>query len=177
MRRSHLASLQANNKENYQNVAEPAKVQEMMIELVETAMAEYGNVGIYDPMRLAEIDFINQPQLLVDLVQESNQRRSRKGKDEMGLMTNITATWMEHMVERGFPPLSPHHTQAFTVLMAAKFFNLHLSEADRKTGQRHTKRSLRLKSFVAQLATGEGKSIVIAMLAIFIVKLYGMKVC
>ena len=35
---------------------------------------------------------------------------------------------------------------------------------------------MKLKAFVAQLATGEGKSIVIAMLAIFMVKLYGLKV-
>jgi preprotein translocase subunit SecA len=33
-----------------------------------------------------------------------------------------------------------------------------------------------LKAFIAQLATGEGKSIVIAILAVFMVKLYGMRV-
>ena len=35
---------------------------------------------------------------------------------------------------------------------------------------------LHVKAFIAQMATGEGKSIVIAMLAVFMVKLHGMKV-
>ena len=76
---------------------------------------------------------------------------------------------MELMVEKKYPPLTPHHTQAFTVMMMAKFFERHL-------GDNRVKSKLKLKAFIAQLATGEGKSIVIAMLAIFMVKLHGCRV-
>ena len=90
----------------------------------------------------------------------------------MKLMTDITTKWMQHMVEQRFPPLTPHHTQAFTVMMMAKFFETHLLAPDEATKK---KGKLRAKAFIAQLATGEGKSIVIAMLAIFMVVRYKMK--
>merc|ERR1719230_1306797 len=56
--------------------------------------------------------------------------------------------------------------------MMAKFFESQLK------GEPVTprKQKARYKSFIAQLATGEGKSIVIAMAAIFMVRLYGMRV-
>ena len=33
---------------------------------------------------------------------------------------------MEYMISRNFPPLTPHHTQAFTVLMMSRFFEDYL---------------------------------------------------
>ena len=77
------------------------------------------------------------------------------------------------MIEKKFPPLTPHHTQAFIVMMMARFYGEHL---DPKREGAAKKAKLKLKAFIAQMSTGEGKSIVIAMLAIFMVKLYGLKV-
>ena len=89
----------------------------------------------------------------------------------MQLLTDVTTKWMQLMVDKKYPPLTPHHTQAFTVLMMCKFFQTQLQD-----GAVNKKQKARYKSFIAQLSTGEGKSIVIAMLAIFMVKLYGMRV-
>ena len=75
----------------------------------------YGEIGIFDPAKLASIDFLNQPELLVKLVSQSAGRDSRKFKLEMIKMTEVTQKWMEYMIARSFPPLTPHHTQAFTV--------------------------------------------------------------
>merc|ERR1719502_378730 len=92
-------------------------------------------------------------------------------------MTEVTSQWMQYMIDKGFPPLSPHHTQAFTVMMMARFFGDYLERKEGESAKEKKKReALKLKAFVAQLATGEGKSIVIAMLAIFMVKLFGLKV-
>ena len=99
-------------------------------------------------------------------------RESRALKPDMQLLTEITTKWMELMVEKKYPPLTPHHTQAFTVLMMSKFYDLHLKGGVAKDA----KKKLSLKAFVAQLSTGEGKSIVIAMLAIFMVRLHGLRV-
>eukprot|EP00966_Prymnesium_polylepis_P010026 231523-Prymnesium_polylepis.1 len=79
------------------------------------------------------------------------------------------------MVEKGFPPLTPHHTQAFTVLMASKFLDGVLADLRGRDVSKAAKK-LRLRAFIAQLSTGEGKSIVIAMLAIFVCELCDMKV-
>ena len=147
------------------------ETQTIMKNLVQDTLTAYGNTGIYDPEMLAEIDFLNHPELLVDLVAKSKQRESRALKPDMQLLTEVTTKWMELMVEKKYPPLTPHHTQAFTVLMMSKFYENYLRDpAKLKKGK------LKLKAFVAQLATGEGKSIVIAMLAIFMVKLHGLRV-
>ena len=45
--------------------------------LVNDTLAAYGDVGIFDPERLAEIDFLNKPELLVELV--VNQCTGRAG--------------------------------------------------------------------------------------------------
>lgn len=110
------------NKENYKKMANAREVQEMMTQLINFTLSAYGDVGIYDPKKLAEIDFLNQPQLLVDLVMESNERASRRaGRNvHMKMMTEVTTTWMQYMIDRKFPPLTPHHTQAFTVMMMVR---------------------------------------------------------
>ena len=102
-------------------------------------------------------------------------RESRALKPDMQLLTEITTKWMELMVEKKYPPLTPHHTQALTVLMMSKFYDLHLKGGVAKDAK-DAKKKLSLKAFVAQLSTGEGKSIVIAMLAIFMVRLHGLRV-
>ena len=147
---------------------------EVLKQLVAETLASYGDVGIYDPKQLAEIDFLNKPELLVGLVDSSRHRQSRALKPDMQLLTEVTTKWMQLMVERSYPPLTPHHTEAFTVLMMCKFFAGYLRDADSTVAPKGKKRAL--KAFIAQLATGEGKSIVIAMLAIFMVRLFGMRV-
>jgi len=143
---------------------------DVVSKLVQETMSAYGEVGIYDPERLAEIDFLNRPEQLVELVAQSKNRVSRAQKADMQLLTEVTSQWMQLMVDKKYPPLTPHHTQAFTVLMMCKFFQTQILDTPSK------KQKARYKAFIAQLSTGEGKSIVIAMLAIFMVKLYGMRV-
>ena len=141
----------------------------IMSDLVKETLMAYGEVGIYDPERLAEIDFLNHPDQLVDLVSQSKNRRSRMHKPDMMLLTDVTTKWMQLMVDKKYPPLTPHHTQAFTVLLMCKFFQSQILDPPKK-------QKTRFKAFVAQMSTGEGKSIVIAMLAIFMVKLFNVRV-
>ena len=65
-------------------------------------MHRYGDVGIFDPAKLAEIDFLNKPELLVDLVTQSKGRASRVDKPDMLLMTEVTSQWMQFMVDKKF---------------------------------------------------------------------------
>ena len=165
------------NVNNFKKMPNAKEVQKLLQTLLQLTLAQYGEVGIFDPEKLAEIDFLNQPQLLVDLVAASKNRASRVGKDDMQLLTTVTTKWMEFMVEKKFPPLTPHHTQAFIVMMMARFFGDYLDpKLDPKVKAKNTPGKLKLKAFVAQMSTGEGKSIVIAMCSIFMVKLYGLKV-
>eukprot|EP00966_Prymnesium_polylepis_P031839 740775-Prymnesium_polylepis.1 len=56
------------NKDNFRKMPNASDIQSMLTKLVHETLDAYGNVGIYDPEMLAEIDFLNQPQELVELV-------------------------------------------------------------------------------------------------------------
>ena len=58
------------------------------------------------------MDFLNQPELLVALVAES---AGGGVSEDMAKMKEVTVSWMQYMISRNFPPLTPHHTQAFTL--------------------------------------------------------------
>ena len=66
------------NKDNFKKMPNPNEVQAMLKQLVDDTFFSYGTVGIFDPTQLATIDFLNQPELLVELVQASKRRESRQ---------------------------------------------------------------------------------------------------
>jgi len=170
------------DKNNFARVPHAKKQLEVLTALIKATFHAYGEIGIYDPEKLAKIDFLNQPELLVQLVEESASRDDVKPKLDMVKMCEVTKNWMNYMISRDFPPLTPHHTQAFTVLMMSRFFHDYLKDVEREEkggGGGFTffsRPKLELRAFIAQMATGEGKSIVIAMLAVFMVQLHGLKV-
>ena len=92
----------------------------MLTSLIGASFAAYGDVGIFDPEKLAHIDFLNQPEELVKLVMESGGSEST----DMLKMKEVTRNWMQYMISRNFPPLTPHHTQAFAALMMSRFLQV-----------------------------------------------------
>jgi hypothetical protein len=179
----------AEDKNQYKKLPQAAEAQATIKKLVSSTLQAYGSVGLYDPAQLATIDFLNHPEELVALVQAGKE--SNATQPEMLLLADIATNWMRYMIDRGFPPLTPHHTQSFVVLMMARFFGdvvkppspAESSEGAKGMGEKSwvekimgEKSKLNAKTFIAQMATGEGKSIVIAMLAVFMVKQFGLKV-
>jgi hypothetical protein len=180
----------ADDKNQYKKLPQAAEAQATIKKLVSTTLQAYGNVGLYDPAQLATIDFLNHPEELVALVQAGKELNANQ--PDMLLLADIATNWMRYMIDRGFPPLTPHHTQSFVVLMMARFFGdvvkppspaessegalLPYKSSSWSTKIMGEKSKLNAKTFIAQMATGEGKSIVIAMLAVFMVKQFGMKV-
>ncbi|KAL1529282.1 hypothetical protein AB1Y20_000236 [Prymnesium parvum] len=148
---------------------------EMFRKLSEEAFAEYGEGGLIDQEVLANSNFLTDPQELLDVVKTSLSQSPPK----MRLIRQITLAWMEVKVDEGFPPLTPHHTQVLIMLMFAKFFEAKIgwpSKASKEVIPELEDGSPRFKALIGQMATGEGKSIVIAMLAIFVVKYFNRKV-
>lgn len=60
----------ANDKSNFKKLPNASEAQAMVKRLVGTTLQSYGDVGLYDPARLATIDFLNQPEKLVELVEQ-----------------------------------------------------------------------------------------------------------
>jgi hypothetical protein len=59
----------ANDKANFKKMPHSSDVQALVRKLVSDTVHEYGDVGIFDPERLAEIDFIQQPEQVSGSVQ------------------------------------------------------------------------------------------------------------
>ena len=97
------------DKANFVRLPHAKKQLEVLTGLIGATFAAYGDVGIYDPERLAKVDFLNQPELLVALVAEST---GGGVSEDMVKMKEVTVSWMQYMISRNFPPLTPHHTQA-----------------------------------------------------------------
>ena len=118
--------------------------------LLDAALEIYGSAGICDPEQLAQVDFLTNPEQLVALVDRRRQVAISTGNRQMALLCDVTKGWMELMMARKMPPLTPHHTQALTVLMMTSFFE-DLSRRKSEVG----KKKLQYKTFLAQVATGE----------------------
>lgn len=82
----------------------------------------------------------------------------------MQLLKEITGKFMQHMKRKLGIVSTPHHTQLLTLLMYHEFYT---------SSSGHARE---LRTLVAEIGTGEGKSIVIAMLAIYLVKHHRKKV-
>ena len=162
--RQHFLEV-AGRGESVAALEKPALAKALLTTLTRESIDAYGSVGLYDPAELAKIDFLSRPELLIGLVEQMGARARTEGRADLQLLSEICVQWMHLMVGQGLPPLAPHHTQAIVVLMMARFYEAHLLPQAQGVRQ-----PLPLKCFVAQMATGEGKSIVIAMVAVFLIR-------
>ena len=133
----------------------------MFDQVLQKALDMYGDKGLVDQKALSRTNFITQPLQLVDVVQRNTRAG---GVRQMQLIGEIASEYMKMRIDEGKMPLTPHHTQAIAMLMFSIFFDLRDKPG---TEWEHTFRTV-----ILQMKTGEGKSIVIAMLAVFTVLFY-----
>ncbi len=80
---------------------------------------------------------------------------------ELRMAMLLTASWMKISKEKVLFPLPPRNAQIITLLTVASWAKSLLgAEKNKQMG----------KALIAQVGTGEGKSLIIAMMAIFFVK-------
>ena len=86
------------------------------------------------------------------------------GDARVKLLGEIVARYMQTYIDASPPklPLTPHHTQIVAMLIFSQFYE-----------QREWCSEHGLRAAILQMKTGEGKSIVIAMMAIYTVKHLG----
>jgi hypothetical protein len=131
------------------------KPKQLFTELVEGAFGLYK--GLVDQETLATTDFLTNAQALVDVVIDGTKHADERVK----LLGEIAARYMKTYIEHDPPklPLTPHHTQVVAMLIFSQFFEQ----------RERCLREFDQRSVILQMATGEGKSIVIAMMAIYTV--------
>ena len=129
--------------------------------LVEGAFEMYQ--GLVDQETLAKTDFLTNPQSLVKVVLDG----VAEGDARVKLLGEIAAKYMQTYIDAVPPklPLTPHHTQIIAMLIFSQFYE-----------QREWCAEQGLQAAILQMKTGEGKSIVIAMMAIYTVKHLGKRV-
>ena len=109
-------------------------------------------------------DFLTNLQALIKVVREG----VAGGDARVRLLGEIAARYMQTYLDHEPPklPLTPHHTQIFAMLMFSQFFE----QRERWAAD------FDMRGCILQMKTGEGKSIVIAMMAIYTVVHFGRRV-
>ena len=136
------------------------KPRELFEELVHGAFDIYQ--GLVDQETLATTDFLTNPQALVKVVLDG----VAGGDARVKLLGEIAAKYMRTYIENDQLPLTPHHTQICAMLIFSQFFE-----------QRARCAEAGLQAVILQMKTGEGKSIVIAMMAIYTARLAPRRRC
>ena len=147
----------------------PSSGRDMYEKLVDAALTEYGEQGLVPQEELARSNFLENPKELLDVVETSIQKT--KVDSKLWRLRQICKAWMEVCVEQDRPAMTPHHTQALIMLIFAKFYEC---KKKKDTAVIPAKESggIKFRHIIGQMSTGEGKSIVIAMLAIFLLQEY-----
>ncbi|EGD76212.1 hypothetical protein PTSG_00915 [Salpingoeca rosetta] len=99
--------------------------------------------------------------------------RSASASDaEMAFIIEFTGRWMRRMKDIVSIPMTPHNTQIITTLMFTTFYRLVERGATDELGVEGS----RLRSLIAEVGTGEGKSVIIIMMALYFVCVHGRRV-
>lgn len=89
-----------------------------------------------------------------------------KSKEDLAMIYRLTAAWMKVSTKTVMMPLPPRNAQNITVLTVAAWAKRLLVHNEKNVG----------KAVIAQVGTGEGKSLIIAMTAIYFVKVLNKRV-
>ena len=87
------------------------------------------------------------------------------------ILKEITGQWMSHMKKKVNIPMGPHYTQSLVLLICHAFYCKRLGSE--VVGGKSLEQ---LQALIAEVGTGEGKSLIIAMLSIYFVKAHGKQV-
>ena len=123
------------------------KSKELFTHLVRGAFEMYH--GLVDQRKLAETDFLDNPQALIQVVREGAQ-----GADErVQLLAEIAARYMQSYVDQVPPqlPLTPHHTQICAMLIFSQFY-----EQKERWAREYGMRAAILQMKTGQAAQEEG---------------------
>ena len=128
-------------------------------DLLTSALGKYP--GLVDQDVLAETNFTEQPEKLLQTVKQSVEGKG----PEVELIGELAIRYMEQLIEKKTMPLTPHHTQVLAMLLFSGFLG-----QQSKFSQPVEEGGYNYNAAIMQMKTGEGKSMVIAMLAVFVVK-------
>ncbi|EGD74278.1 hypothetical protein PTSG_06287 [Salpingoeca rosetta] len=99
------------------------------------------------------------------LIQTILARGTTTADPEMSFIIEFTGRWMQRMKDIVSIPMTPHNTQIITTLMFAAFYRLSVAQSTSNLGSEASG----LKSLIAEVGTGEGKSVIIIMMALYFV--------
>eukprot|EP00327_Prymnesium_parvum_P001666 CAMPEP_0182826970 /NCGR_PEP_ID=MMETSP0006_2-20121128/16663_1 /TAXON_ID=97485 /ORGANISM="Prymnesium parvum, Strain Texoma1" /LENGTH=1174 /DNA_ID=CAMNT_0024954181 /DNA_START=1 /DNA_END=3525 /DNA_ORIENTATION=+ len=164
------------DRSHAERMQRPARERELLVDIFSTAKRRYAG-GIVQQDMLRNPEWLNDHELLVDHVLSE---ASRSDNDEhIKLIRRITAEFMRERIRDKKMPLTPHHTQALAMLMASEFYahRVDALSASLETNANVRKQKLEehyheFSTLILQMKTGEGKSVVIAFLAVFLYLTY-----
>ena len=96
-----------------------------------------GEIGIPHCMLMAVLHRCVCSQVISSLL----ARAEKESTMELRLITEITARWMRRCVNKGNPPMTPHHTQVLSMLVFSSFYSKLKEARDGQKGGKKGKKA------------------------------------
>ena len=103
-----------------------------------------------------------------ELIDDIRASGVRSGKTVLGMLQRVTAGWMELSKKKFQVPMAPRNAQIISMLLCCEWV--------RRRMEKHPSVPEEQRAFITRVGTGEGKSLIIAMIAIYVVQILGKKV-
>jgi hypothetical protein len=121
------------------------------------------------PLFKLEASTLSDEEKVKELIDGIRAEGTRESQTVLGMLKLVTAGWMELSAQKFQVPMSPRNAQIISMLLCCEWVRRRL-EGDPIVPKEQ-------RSFITRVGTGEGKSLIIAMIAIYVVQILKKKVC
>jgi len=120
------------------------------------------------PLFTLQADALSDEAKVKELIDRIRDEGLAGGQTVLGMLRRVTAGWMELSKSKFQVPMAPRNAQIISCLLCCEWVRRRL--------EGHPSVPEDQRTFVTRVGTGEGKSLVIAMIAIYIVQILKKKV-
>jgi hypothetical protein len=120
------------------------------------------------PLFKLEAAVLSDAEKVEELINSIRAEGERDGETVLGILKRVTAGWMQLSRMKFQVPMAPRNAQIISMLLCCEWVRRRL-EKDGSIPEEQ-------RAFITRVGTGEGKSLIIAMIAIYLVKILKKKV-
>ena len=120
------------------------------------------------PLFTLQADTLSDDAKVGELIQHIRDTGVADGPTVLGMLRRVTAGWMELSKSKFQVPMAPRNAQIISCLLCCEWVKRRLDGHPTVPEEQRT--------FVTRVGTGEGKSLIIAMIAIYVVQILKKKV-
>ena len=120
------------------------------------------------PLFTLQADTLSDDAKVSELIEQIRGAGVADGPTVLGMLRRVTAGWMELSKSKFQVPMAPRNAQIISCLLCCEWVRRRLDG--------HPSVPEEQRTFVTRVGTGEGKSLIIAMIAIYVVQILKKRV-